>query len=126
MDYQIGDFGEFAERRAALRQRCRVETLSVEHDDAGIMTAIVLDLSRDGFRLLLPRPVPCGDEIVLHPPEGAGLLKIRATVVWESLAMHNDVRMIACGAEVGETADWRKHNWFLALRKGIETHAAAA
>src|SRR5438552_17446325 len=120
MDYSITEFADIAERRLALRQKCRVETLEIQHETEGTMTATVLDLSRDGFRLLLPRTVPCGDEIIIHPPAGAGLLKIRATIVWQTLATHNDERVFVCGAEVGETADWRKHTWFLALRKGRE------
>ena len=107
------------DRRLALRQRCRTETLAVEHASEIVM-ARVLDISRQGFRLLMPVCVPCGDEIVIHPPDGFDLLKIRATIVRQSLAMNNQVRWFDCGVEVADTAAWRKHSWFLALRTSMD------
>ena len=103
------------DRRTALRQRCRVDALVVEHPTAGIVTARVLDISRQGFRLLMPYSVPCGDGIVIHPPAGFDLMKIRATIVRQCLSTHDRVTFVECGVEVADTAAWRKHNWFLAL-----------
>ena len=116
---------QIAERRSALRQKCRVKSLVVEHAVAGLISATVLDLSREGFRLLLPASLPCGDEVLVHPPTGAGLLKIRGTIVRQSIAVHDGVRMIECGVEVGDTAAWRKHGWFIALRAPSPEAAAA-
>ncbi len=113
------------DRRAALRQDCRIDTLIVEHSSAGTMTAIVKDLSREGFRLLIPAPIPCGDEIILYPPSGFELLKIRGSIVRQSIAMHDGKRMIECGVEVADTAAWRKHIWFLTLRTGSDEYEAA-
>jgi len=104
------------DRRLALRQRCRVATLVVEHASVGIFTATVLDISRQGFRLLMPVSVPCGDEILIHPPAGSDLLKIRATIVRQYIMTYESSKMIACGVEVADTAAWRRHNWFLTLR----------
>ncbi len=122
MDLQRDELPQLGDRRYALRQKCRVETLMIEHACAGLMTAIVLDISREGFRFLLPDSIPCGDEIILHPPPGSDLLKIRATVVRQSISAHDDRRMIECGAQVADTAAWRKHNWFLALRTGSDEY----
>ena len=77
MDRTITEDPRDDDRRFALRQRCRVDSLEVEHAVAGIVTAKVLDISREGFRLLMPLSVPCGDGIVIHPPIGFDLLKIR-------------------------------------------------
>lgn len=117
-----------AERRHVLRQKCRVKTLTIEHLTEGLLKAIVLDLSKDGFRLLLPRSIPSGDLVVIHPPdppEGAALEKICATIVWQAARMHNNVRMIECGVRVESVEDWRRHTWFLALRAGTYEYALA-
>jgi hypothetical protein len=118
MSHETEELADYADRRSALRQGCRVETLVAEHESAGLMTAVVLDLSRQGFRLVLPVQVHCGDEIILHPPSGYDLLKIRATIVRQSVSVEADRKVIECGAEVADTAAWRKHSWFLALRTG--------
>jgi len=113
------------DRRSALRQSCRIDKLTIEHTSTGTMTAIVQDLSREGFRLLIPAAVPCGDEIILYPPSGFELLKIRGTIVRQSIATHEGKRMIECGVEVADTAAWRKHIWFLTLRHGSDEYEAA-
>ena len=118
MDPNTEEISELADRRYALRQKCRAETLVVEHAGMGTMTAVVLDISREGFRLFLPKSVPCGDEVIIHPPADTDLLKIRATIVRQCLVMHDEMRMIECGVKVADTAIWRKHTWFLALRVG--------
>lgn len=125
MDRQGEDKPELDDRRSALRQSSRVETLQVEHATAGVFTANLLDISREGFRLLLPVSVPCGDELLLHPPVGTDLLKIRTTVVRQCLSTHGDTKMIECGAEVADTAAWRKHVWYLKLRSGSAEYEAA-
>ena len=112
------------DRRAALRQTSRVESLIVEHATAGTMIATVLDLSREGFRLLLPTSIPCGDELLLHPPVGMDLLKIRGTVIRQCVAVRDGVKKIECGVEVADTAAWRKHSWFLALRTSSVNYEA--
>jgi hypothetical protein len=33
--------------------------------------------------------------------------------------------MFECGTEVADTAAWRKHSWFLALRTGSNEYEAA-
>jgi hypothetical protein len=125
MESQTGEPINNADRRSALRQNCRIDTLIVEHASAGSHTAIVQDLSREGFRLLLPVSLPCGDEVLLHPPAGYELLKIRGSIVRQRIAVHEGRRMIECGVEVADTAAWRKHVWFLTLRTGSEEYEAA-
>ena len=125
MDHLVNELCGSADRRSALRQDSRIPNLSVVHAAIGNMTAIVLDISREGFRLLLPAAVPCGDEILILPPEGTDLLKIRATVVRQSIVEHDHQSMFDCGAEVADTAAWRKHAWFLTLRTGGEKYEAA-
>ena len=120
MDRKSSEDPQHDDRRMALRQRCRVATLVVEHENAGIVTARVLDISRQGFRLQMPLSVPCGDGIVIHPPSGFNLLKIRATIVRQSIVTRDSVRFFECGVEVADTAAWRKHSWFLALRVSSE------
>ena len=125
MDRDTEMAARYSDRRSALRQTSRVENLIIEHATIGPVSAIVLDLSREGFRLLLPTSVPCGDEIIIHPPAGMDLLKIRGYVVRQSLTFRDGVKMIECGVEVADTAAWRKHNWFLALRTSSLDHEAA-
>lgn len=126
MDRQMGEVSECADRRSALRQGCRVQSLQVEHPSTGIFTATVLDISREGFRLLLPISVGCGDEILIYPPAGTQLLKIRATVVRQNLHVPEGEKLVECGAQVADTAAWRKHSWFLALRTGSAEYEATA
>jgi len=125
MDSVTEEISRFADRRSALRQNCRVQYLTLDHSTAGKLTAIVLDLSREGFRLVLPVAIPCGEEVVIHPPEGMDLLKIRATIVRQSIVMFDGKRSFECGVEVADTAAWRKHTWFLTLRTGSEEYEAA-
>ena len=125
MQNQSGELIAHDDRRSALRQNCRIDSLTLEHASAGTMTALVRDLSREGFRLLLPVPVPCGDEIILYPPSGFELLKIHGTIVRQSITTYAGKRMIECGVEVADTAAWRKHIWFLTLRTGSDECEAA-
>ena len=48
-----------------------------------------------------------------------------ATIVRQSIAMHEDKRMFEYGVEAAETAAWRKHIWFLTLRTGSDEYEAA-
>ena len=123
MERKSREYPELADRRLALRQNCRVDFLVVEHPTAGIVRTTVLDISRQGFRLLMPVSVPCGDGIIIHPPEGSGLLKIRAAIVRQRMVTRDHRTMVDCGVEVADTAEWRKHAWFLALRTGTHSES---
>jgi len=103
------------DRRDALRQHSKVETLTIEHETVGLVEAKVLDISRRGLRLLLPRVIPCGDEITLHSPPGMDLFMLRATIVRQTLVTRGDTVWFECGVKVSDTATWR-HIWFLTLR----------
>ena len=106
------------ERRDALRQTSKVSTLMVEHKTLGMIEAKVLDISRRGLRLLMPRVVPCGDEITIHSPKGMDLFTLHATIVRQSMIMKGTETWFECGIKVSDSATWR-HVWFLTLRNGL-------
>src|SRR5262245_14113435 len=107
---------EIEDRRDALRQLSKVELVTVEHATLGTLKARVLDISRHGLRMLMPVCIPCGDEIVVHPPQDTELLKLRANIVRQHLVMQEGERWFECGIKVSDAAEWRKHKWFLTLR----------
>jgi hypothetical protein len=106
---------EMDDRRYALRQKSKVETFLVEHAKLGCHEVRVLDISRNGLRLLMPLCIPCGDEIIIHPPKGTELMKLRANIVRQRLMLQGEERWFECGMQIADTAEWRKHKWFLTL-----------
>ena len=105
-----------SDRRDALRQKARVGSVLVEHPVTGTVEAMMLDTSRRGMRLLMPKCVPCGEEIIVHPPSGTDLLRLRAQIIRQRVVKQGDEQWFECGIQVSDSAEWRRHKWFLALR----------
>ncbi len=111
------------DRRDALRQRSIVETLIVEHPEIGTCVCTVTDLSRKGMRLRMPICIPCCSEILLHPPKGMDLRITRAEIVRQNIVRKNGDVWYECGIQFTESAELRRHSWFLSLRHSEQAEA---
>lgn len=111
------------DKRLALRQKSWAPFLMVEHPTFGLTAARVGDISREGLRLEMPVAIPCGEEIIIHPPADTELLRLRANIVRQKVVFVGEEPWYECGIQVGDTAAWRKHKWFLALRRSDDEEA---
>ncbi len=106
------------DRRDALRQRSTVDTLWVESHGQGMHLCSVLDISRKGMRIRMPICLPCGAEMLIHPPIDAALRPARARIVRQHVVEIDGETWIECGIQFTEEAELRRHTWFLTLRAG--------
>lgn len=105
------------DRRLALRQPCRVETLVVEHEERGRFECRVVDISRKGIRLLMPVSLPCGSVIRIYPPQGMELRICLARIIRQQVVTTEEGDWFECGVAFTERAELRRHSWFLTLRQ---------
>ena len=104
------------DRRNALRQKCRVDMLIIEHAEIGRVGCLVMDISRKGFRLRMPVCIPCGSVVQVHPPHGETLRVSEARIVRQQYVENNGKTWFECGVQFTEEAELRRHTWFLTLR----------
>ena len=104
------------DRRDALRQKCRAKTLVIEHPYLGRFECACVDISRKGLKLRMPVCIPCGSEILIHPPEGMELRVGKARIVRQQLVEVHGATWFECGIQFTEQAELRRHTWFLTLR----------
>jgi hypothetical protein len=112
------------DRRNALRQRSVVDTLLVEHAELGTCVCKVMDLSRKGMRLRMPVCIPCGSEILIYPPKGTDLRISKAEIVRQYIVRKDGNEYFECGVQFTESAELRRHTWFLSLRLADQAEAA--
>lgn len=106
------------DRRDALRQSCLIDTLLVEHPTMGQIVCQVMDISRRGLRLRMAINIPCGSDVILHPPKGVELSRSRARIMRQQVVDAPDgTTFFECGLRFTEEAELRRHKWFLTLRK---------
>ena len=116
MSKVICDRPTIDDRRDALRQKCRVYSLMVEHPSTGIVECICMDISRKGLKLRMPVCIPCGSEITVHPPEAMGLRVSKARIMRQQLVDGGSTTWYECGIQFTEQAELRRNTWFLTLR----------
>lgn len=104
------------DRRNALRQKCRAKTLLVEHPQLGTFECPCIDISRKGLKLRMPVCVPCGSEVLIHPPKDTELRVGRARIVRQHVVDDASGTWFECGIQFTEHAELRRHTWFLTLR----------
>jgi hypothetical protein len=107
------------DRRNALRQKCRAKTLIVEHPQMGMFECPCLDISRKGLKLRMPVCVPCGSEVLIHPPEGTELRIGRARIMRQQVVDEDNATWFECGIRFTEQAELHRHTWFLTLRNSV-------
>ncbi len=105
------------DRRVALRQPCREETLDIEHPTLGRHTARVLDISRSGVRIAMDVCIPCGEGVLVLAPPERGLLNCRARIMRQRVLDIGEETWFECGIRFTEEAELRRHSWFLTLRR---------
>ena len=106
------------DRRDALRQKCIAKTLHVEHAQMGCFECPCVDISRKGLKLRMPVCMPCGSEVLIHPPAETSLRVGRARIVRQHLVEEAGQTWFECGIQFTEQAELRRHTWFLTLRNG--------
>ncbi len=104
------------DRRDALRQKCKAKSLIIESSSGQLIECPVADISRKGLRLMMPVCLPCGSEILIHPPQGVELRVGRARIRRQQVVERNGETWFECGVQFTEQAELRRHTWFLAMR----------
>ena len=104
------------DKRDALRQPCVVSKVTIEYQQMRY-ECMVMDISRTGMRLRMPICLPCGSNIMILPPTGFELRISQARIVRQCVVDDRDTTYFECGVHFTESAELRRHTWFLALRR---------
>lgn len=105
------------DRRDNLRQSSRMHQVVLEHAEAGLILCTIEDVSRGGLRVRLHTSLPCGAEVLVHPPEGTSLKPEPARIVRQQLIDCGAEEIFECGIHFTDEAAQARHTWFLTLRK---------
>ena len=105
------------DRRCALRQPTVQITIFVDHAGYGTHRVDLVDISRSGARFQTATYLPCGGEILMHPPVDAPLLSSRARIIRERIILTAQGERYEYGVQFTDGAELRRHTWFLALRE---------
>ncbi len=104
------------DRRSALRLPAKAQPIGIEHSECGKHMGILQDISRRGLRFRAEVCLPCGSYVLLYAPNDSELPPIRARIMRQQLIEGAEQALFEYGVQFTETAEIRRHPWFLRLR----------